>query len=60
MKLISFFSKEKTFSWKSVICGMKIYGSHIKSDADVGSIFLRIKRGIEFFTAPVRQVGISI
>ncbi len=36
-------------SWKSVINDMKIYGSYINSDADVGSISLRIKRGDRVF-----------
>lgn len=36
-------------SWKSEINGMKVYGSHIKSDADMGAISLRIKRGDRIF-----------
>jgi hypothetical protein len=35
--------------YKSVIDGMQIYGSHIKSDADIGSISLRVKRGDRIF-----------
>jgi hypothetical protein len=36
-------------SYKSVIDGMQVYGSHINSDADRGTISLRIKRGDRIF-----------
>ena len=44
-------------SWKSNIPGMTVLGSFINSDADVGSVTLRMKRGDRLFYRSGPTVG---
>src|SRR5450830_1174460 len=48
-----------TDSWHSMIKGMTVVGSWRQSDADTGSITLRLKRVTSFYTDLARQADVS-